>query len=248
MGTREDQFMSYAAEHHDPGRVRWFQNRKLWILAGVVIILGAGLIFLTNADWSPIPEVGGGLIIEADPDTRIYVGDELAGKRSVAFTWRQLFGDEKHPAIAAEIADPDQAITPEMLSGPDATFLSEPSGKAVTGTAHVQITQQSAHLVRRGDGSLDSVFALILVWSPPNQESRSYLLPVRLRKGPNPSTVCFDGGGSSIVGGQPPKIMRIFGRSPNEAKNKCSFKAVIPPTAFAKEISTKGFWETGGNK
>ena len=240
--------ISSAAQQSETGHKRRFHNKNLWLLAAIVVFLGAGLVILMNAGWSPIPDVGGGLIIEADPDTRIYVGDKLVGKTSVAFTWGQLFGDERHSALAAELSDSDQPITAEILSGPGATMVSQPSGKAVAGTWNVQITQQSAYLVRRADGTLDSVFVLILEWSPPNQEEgSSYLLPVRLRKG-DPSVIYFDSGPVSTAGGQPPRYMRIFGRSPNETKTKCSFKAVSPPTAFAEEISTKGLWEPGGDK
>ena len=132
--------MSSAARQTDTGHKRWFHNKKLWFLVAIVVFVGAGLVILMNAGWSPIPDVGGGLIIEADPDTRIYVGDKLVGKTSVAFTWGQLFGDSRHSAIATELSDSDQPITAEMLSGPGAIMVSQPSGKAVAGTSNVQIT------------------------------------------------------------------------------------------------------------
>ncbi|HEV2948674.1 MAG TPA: hypothetical protein VGX70_14970 [Gemmataceae bacterium] len=240
--------MSYAAEQHDTGQKRWFQKKKLWLLSAIAVLLGAGLIILMNAGWSPIPDVGGGLIIEADPGTRIYVGDKLVGTTSVAFTWGELFGDQRHSAIALELSDEDQPITADMLSGPDATMLSQPSGMAIAGTANVKVTQQSAHLIRRADGAIDPVFALILEWFPPNEASGSYVLPVRLRKGPGPSAIYFDSGPVSTTGVPPPRFMRIFGRSPNETKTKCSFTAANPPSQFAEEIQTKGLWEPSGGK
>jgi hypothetical protein len=241
--------MSYVTDNDRAVEKRWFQKKKLWLLSAIAVLLGAGLVILLNAGWSPIPDVGGGLIVEADPGTRIYVGDKLVGTASVAFTWGQLFGDERHSAIAVELSDPEQPITAEMLSGPDSTMVSQPSGKAVAGTWNVQITQQSAYLIRRADGALDPVFALILEWSPPNQEgASSYLLPIRLRKGLAPSTIYFDSGPVSTTGGQPPRFMRIFGRSPNETKTKCSFTAANPPGQFGEEIETKGLWEPAGAK
>ncbi len=240
--------MSYVADNDRAVEKRWFQKKKLWLLAAIVVLMGVGLIILINAGWSPIPDVGGGLIIQADPDTRIYVGDKMVGTTSVAFTWGQLFGDEKHAAIALELSDPDQPILAEMLSGPDATMLSQPSGMGIAATGNVQVTQQSAYLMRRANGSFDPVFALILIWSPPNQASGSFLLPVRLRKGPAPSATYFDSGATTITGDQPPRFMRIFGRSPNETKTKCSFTAANPPATFAEEIKTKGLWEPGEAK
>src|SRR5260370_9727017 len=169
--------MSNAAENSRSVKNRWFQRKRSWIIAAIVVLLGTGLVILINAGWSPIPDVGGGLIIEADPDTRIYIADKLVGTTSVAFTWGELFGDERHAAIAVELADPDQSLTAELLSGPDASMVSQPSGMAIGGTANVKVTQQSAHLIRRSDGTLDPVFALILEWSPPDQEDgSSYVL------------------------------------------------------------------------
>jgi hypothetical protein len=234
--------MSYAAEQHDThdtGHKRRFQKKKLWLLAAIVVLMGVGLIILMNVGWSPIPDVGGGLLIEADPDTRIYVGDKLVGTTSVAFSWGELFGDERHSAMAVELSDPNQSITAEMLSGPGATIVSRPSGKSIVATVHVTVTQESPYLIRRADGSLDPVFASILDWFPPNQTSCRYLLPVRLRKGP----AYFDSAGTATMGGSPPRFMRIFGRSPNETRTKCSFKATNPPSQFAEEIQTKGLWE-----
>jgi hypothetical protein len=243
MGTKEENSMSYAAEEQDSGRKRWFQKKKLWLVAAIIVLLGAGLVILLNAGWSPIPDVGGGLLIEADPDTRIYVGDKLVGTTSVAFSWGELFGDERHSAMAVELSDPNQSITAEMLSGPGATIVSRPSGKSIVATMHVTVAQESPYLIRRADGSLDPVFALILDWFPPNQTSCRYLSPVRLRKGPAPSVIYFDSAGTATMGGSPPRFMRIFGRSPNETRTKCSFKATNPSSKFAEEIQTKGLWE-----
>jgi hypothetical protein len=237
--------MSLPTEEHQEVEKPWFRKKKLWIIAAMALLV-LGAVLIINSGWSPIPDVGGGLIIEADPDTRIYVGDKPVGTTSVTFSWGELFGDEKHSPIAVELSDPGQGVTAEMLSGPGATKLSEPSGMGIAGTANVQITQQSPHLTRRADGTLDSVFALLLIWSPP--DGPHYLLPIRLRKGPGPSTIFFDSTSMSTTGVPPPRIMRILGRSPNETKTKCSFTAKSPPSEFAEEIRIKGLWEPGGAK
>jgi hypothetical protein len=239
--------MSYSSQEHQEVEKPWFQKKWHWIVPAIALLV-LGAILIINSGWSPIPDVGGGLIIEADPDTRIYIGDKLVGTTSVAFSWRELFGDERHSGIAVELSDPAPAITAEMLSGPGATKLSEPSGMGIVGTGNVQIIQQSAYLTRRADGALDAVFALKLVWSPPNQPSGNYLLPVRLRKGPAPSTIYFDSAGSATTAVLPPRFMRVLGRSRNETKTKCSFTAKSPPPQFAEEIRTKGLWEPGGEK
>jgi hypothetical protein len=234
--------MSLPTEEHRDVERRWFQRRISWLI-GAVIVLAVGLVVFVSMRGGGIPDVGGGLFIEADPDTRIYVGDKLVGTTSVAFSWGELFGDEGHSAIAIELSNPDQALPAEMLSGPGAILLSQPSGQGIAGTWNVQVTQQSAYLIRRKDGELDPVFALILVWAPPNQDSSSYVLPIRLRKGSTPSVIYFDSAGVAITGAQPPRFMRFFGRSPNETKTKCSFKAMNPPSQLAEEIESKGLWE-----
>src|SRR5205814_912351 len=187
----EDGRMLLPIQEHRDVEKHWFQRKISWFI-GAIILLGIGLIVFIGMNWSRTPDVGGGLIIEADPDTRIYVGDKLVGTTSVSFSWGELFGDERHSAMAVEISDPDQTITAEMLSGERSSLLSQPSGKSIVGTANVRITQGSSHLVRRADGTLDPVVALVLEWFPPNETSGSYLLPVRLRKGPTPSVIYFD--------------------------------------------------------
>ena len=262
--------MSYTIQEDQEIEERRFRKKRRWII-GAVALLVLGTVLIINSGWNPIPDVGGGLIIEADPDTRIYVGDKLVGTTSVTFSWRELFGDERDEGwqtssgvinshkggklfgherdsgIAIEISDPAQGVTPEMLSGPGATKLSEPTGMATTGMPNVQVIQQRTHLIRRADGSLDEVLALVLVWSPPDRPSARYLLPVRLRKGQVPSTVHFDSASGQIIASSYPGIWRFFGRG-NEAKTKYSFTAKSPPPQFAEEIRTKGLWEPTGEK
>src|SRR5262245_25070113 len=107
--------MSNAAEESNSTENGWFRKRRTWIIpASVLLLLVVGIVIFI-ASSSPIPDVGGGLIIEADPDTRIYIGDKLIGTTSVAFNWRELFGDERHSAMAMKLSDPNQAPTAEML-------------------------------------------------------------------------------------------------------------------------------------
>jgi len=195
--------------------------------------------------------VSGGLIIEVDPETRIYVGDKLVGISGVAFALGELFGDESHSAIAVELSDPDQPITAEMLSGSHATIVSQSIGMGisdtamgvgVSGTVHVR-----AHLIRRADGALDPVFALILISSPPKHSPGSYLLPIRLRKGPAPSAFYFHLAGLARTEAWHP-FMNILGRPVNEANTKFSFTATNPPEPYAEEIKAKGLWEPTGAK
>jgi hypothetical protein len=252
--------MSLAAEKHSSSEKAWFRKRKPWIIAAIVLLLLVSGVVILIVSSRPVPEIGGGLMIEADPGTRIYAGDKRVGTTRVTFILGELFGDERHSPVAEEL--PDSApgvtaemlsgeITAEMLSGAGATKVSDSRGMAVvaSGTAvfNVKVTQ-TENLMRRADGSLDHVFILLLVWSPPNQPSRSYLLPIRLRKGSPPDTVYFGSGAMSTSAGTPPRFMRIFGRSPNETKTICRFSAKSPPAEFAEEIKAQGLWEPSHEK
>jgi len=234
--------MSYAAEN-DHSDERWFQNIRFWRIALLFILLSIGLVILIDASWNPISDLDGGFTIEADPDTRIYVGDRLVGTSSVAFSWGELFGDEKHSGFALEMSDPDQPITAEMLSGPNATIVLEEFSMRIGGTGDVR-----AHIIRTVDGALDPVFALILEWTPPNQSPGRYLLPIRLRQGPTPSASYFKLTGGATTGDWHPRIMKVFFQSVNETTTKWSFTATDPPSQFADEIKANGLWEPAGAK
>jgi hypothetical protein len=225
--------MSYAAEQQDTRRKGWLHNKKLLLFAAIVILLGTGVIILISAFSSPIPE-GGGLIIEADPGTRIYVGDKLVGTRKVSFSWGQLLGDENHEALATKVSDNDWGELPAN----EAASILKIDSIGVVNTTNVFVSG-SGYFFRRRDGSLDQVFAIILR-SPPNQTRTIFRLPVRLRKGEKPSTPYF-----TVRTGltNPSSFNRNLGRSPNESTAMIRFTVQIPPSETAEEIETSGLWE-----
>jgi hypothetical protein len=228
----------------------WFLRKGVWIIAAVVFcLLAAGWGILTYVGWSNIPEIGGGLTIEADPDARIYIGDKLVGTTQVTFTWGELFGDERHMPIAVELSFPAGAVTPELVSGPGAMVLeSQALGGGGTGiNALMMMASGDRYLIRRANGSLDQVMAIMIDWTPTNEQPHRYLLPVRLRNGPRASNVYYTpSSGTSASGG--PGFMKAFGRSPVEIKKSYKFSAGTQPGQFAEEIRTKGLWEPGGAK
>ena len=148
--------MSLPAEEPQDAEKGWFQRKITWLI-GAMILFGGALVVFVSMKGGPIPDVGGGLLIEADPDTRIYVGDKLVSTTSFAFSWGELFGDERHSA----------------LSNISYSFL-----------------------IRRANGEVDHVIAIVNDWAPANEPWRRYLLPLRLRKGKGASTVFFSLSGS----------------------------------------------------
>jgi hypothetical protein len=236
-------------EHSD--QKAWYQKKTPWIIAGVVLcLLAAGIGILTYEGVTRIPDVGGGVTIEADPDTKIYLGDKQVGTTQISFTWEELFGDEKHKAIATELPSPASTMTAEMVAGADATVLDSQGGQGGSlGLGTIKVSASGfRYLIRRADGQLDQVEAIIIDWAPANEPPRRYLLPLRLRKGSGATTVYFNqtGSGSSSSGG--PSFMKAFGRPPAEIKKTWKFSASPPPRQFAEEMKSKGLWDPASGK
>src|SRR5437899_10644506 len=99
--------MSYHAEaYEDYDRPR-FRKKSLWIIAaGMLCLVAAGVGISAYVGLRKIPEIGGGVTIEADPDTKIYLGDKLVGTSQVSYTWEELFGDEMHKPSAVALSSP----------------------------------------------------------------------------------------------------------------------------------------------
>jgi hypothetical protein len=236
--------MTDQAEGYEDQDKPWFQEKSLWIIAaGVICLLVALVGIFSYVRMSQIPDIGGDLTLGADPEARIYIGDKLVGTGNATFTWAELFGDGKHPPLAIEMPAPGSAVTPEVLSGPGATFLlSEASSSG--GVAEARYSSEK-HWIRRSDGSLDHVFVFIIDCYL--DRPRRYVVPVRIRKG-NPSVTYFFEGGSSMSVSSGPGFIKAFGRSPAEIKIGRGFMPVPPPGQFAEEIKTKGLWEPAGEK
>jgi hypothetical protein len=243
--------MSYYAGDDPDVPKPWFLRKTNWIIAAIFFsLLALGVLIFISVGIKRIPEIGGGVTIEADPDTKIYVGENWLGTTRVSFTWEELFGDQWHNPIAVELADPAALVTAEMVSGPGAKILdSQGGGGAGSSLGGIMVSGTcSKYIIRRAEGDLDQVMALVIDWAPPNEPVRRYMLPVRLRKGAGESTVYFDEAGTSSSSGSGPGFVKAFGQSPVEIKKSWKFSAGTPPHKFAEEIKTKGLWEPRGNK
>jgi hypothetical protein len=64
--------MSYTIQEDQEIKERRFRKKRPWLIAAIALLV-LGTVLIINSGWSPNQDVGGGLIIEADPDTRIYV-------------------------------------------------------------------------------------------------------------------------------------------------------------------------------
>jgi hypothetical protein len=237
--------MSLPTQERQDVKKRWFQRKIIWLI-GALILLGTGLVVFNYARLHRTQEVGGRFTLEASGDARFYVNDEFVGNKQVSFTLLQLFGDADDKSVAIKLADLRGAATAELVSGSGAKVLHS-TGIGGLGSAFIDITGESI-LIRRVDGTLDQVLVFIFDWTPPNQTTRRYLLPVRIRKGASPSRDLFIQAESGITAARNPAYLRIIGRSPDENNITIKFTPALPPAEFAEEIKTKGLWEPAGKK
>jgi hypothetical protein len=189
--------MSYHAAENPDVRLPWFQKKSVLIIAAAVLcLLAAGVGFLTYTGARNIPDISGELTIEADPDTRIYIGDKLVGTTKATLTWAELFGDETHELLAMKLPNAagaippnsseggmlssDVAVPPESLGGRGAkALLSENlSGYQIPPFGKISGTRE---WIRRADGALD--YIIVIEWTQNNRPAECFVLPVRVRKG-----------------------------------------------------------------
>jgi hypothetical protein len=244
--------MSYYPDDDPDVVLPWFLRKKTWIIASILfslVVLGLG--FYTFIGMTKVPEVSGGVTISADPDTRIYMGENWIATTQVTITWQELFGDESHNPMAVELSGTATPLTPDLVSGSGAVALDSQSlGGGGFGVNDLMVSSSGMrYLNRRADGELDEVMAIVIDWNRVNRPGRRYLLPVRVCKGEGESTVFFQQTGSgSSSGGGGPGFLRMFGKSTIDVKKSYSFSAGSPPAQFSKEIKEKGLWEPGKGK
>lgn len=240
--------MSYLVSDESDVAHQQYMRKRTWIVwGGLMLLLMIGLAILNYVGERTASEVGGGVTIEAEPDTRIYIGERLVGTTQITLTWQELFGNESQNPIATEMRSASSVVTPELLSGPGAVELDSRilSGSKEFGTADKKKMNDSRFdcFIRRANGDLDLVVPIVIDWVPDNEPARRYLLPVRLRKGPAPSTVYFSETFSQNSSRGAAGFMIALGLSRNEIIRKWRFTANRPPEKFEEHIRTKGLWE-----
>jgi hypothetical protein len=237
-----EEFMSYHPDEHGSGRRA--QGKTPWIVGAIIImLLVTWLIIKTNDRLSQIPDIGGSITIEADPETRIYIGDQLAGTGRAKFTCAELFGDEKNLPLAIELPSPARNISPELVSGPGAKLLKKNfiMGAYSTGSSD----WADSYLMRRSDGTLDHVLIIGREFKRSDERLWVYLILLRLRKGAKPSTTYFTHNSAQSSMDSKPSFIKLFGRSPTVMDEIWRFSEQGRPGKFDDEIKTKGLWEPG---
>jgi hypothetical protein len=229
-----------VSDHFDEGGKPQSDKKSDWVMVALLIsLLVIGAAIFIGAGLRRIPDIDGSMTFEADPDTRIYVGDKLVGTGKVIVSWRQLLGDETHDPLIIELRYPI-SVNAELISGPGARILE--SRNHSYGQSPDLRDSEDSYLLRRADGSLDHVLARLIEFTSPS-DPHAYLILVRARKGATGSTISFERNGGGTSQSSAPGMVKIFGKSPTQIEEIWRFSPYDPPEKLANEIKTKGFWE-----
>jgi hypothetical protein len=233
-----------SSESFDEARIR---KKRPWIIVGSFLcFLAAGIIIFAYLRSNKIPDIGGSIRMEADPDTRFYIGYRLVGTTRVTIPWTELLGDEDHDPLAIELPYPAGKVTPELISGPGAVLLQ--SRNLSRGRGPAMSESEDSYLLRRADGTLDHVVSYLIDLRPGNQ-SRRYVILVRARIGQSGSTTSLEHWRGMETEESNPGFVKIFGKSPLELNQIWNFSPYQePPDEFKSEIEAKGLWEPGDGK
>jgi hypothetical protein len=231
---------AFDRERRPRRRPRW------WVLLtglGVLVLVFATLwSWLLYQGMRKVPAVAGGVTIDVEPGVRIFAGDRLLGPGTTFVEWSTLLSQEGQ-VFVLPLELPAGSPTAEQLAGPGTKVLQRnPSGG--TGTNVVQFTFEEWYL-RRADGSLDQIFAVVLDWSGTDATGRRrLLLPLRLRAAAGQPAAYIGPAGHGITGFRDmPQFVRVFGKSPRSCNASWTFRVQPSTNPFAIECQTKGVWE-----
>jgi hypothetical protein len=217
--------------------------RKKSVLAGIgllFILLVLVWSWLLYRGMKDVPDVGGSLEIQVEPGMRVFLGDRLMGSGGFRLGLADLLkGGEGSPAV--ELPLTGGPLDAEFLSGPGARSLKTNSlGKGSTGNLAVENDER---FLRRADGTLDQVFAIVLDLNPPGQNRRRLFLPLRVRAPDGQPPVYITTGGSGFSSTNGPAFVKFFGKSPQEWTVVLQFRTGVPPQEFGDDYKNGKLWE-----
>src|SRR5262245_52083125 len=97
--------MSYHVSDESDIRHQSLERKRGWmIFGGLFLVLVIAMVILNSVGNRHASEIGGGVIIETDPDTRIYIGEKQVGTTQLTLSWEELLGNEKHTPMAIHLA------------------------------------------------------------------------------------------------------------------------------------------------
>jgi hypothetical protein len=192
------------------------------------------------------PEISGSLVIQCGSADRIFIGNRLAGTGSVSISWSELLNSGTSAGIISLDGDA-VAPTVELLADPGAEELRfATSGGCRVRDVAVTVDEWS---VRRKDGALDQVFAIVIdLFRSDPAKHRHLLLPLRMRaEASKPASFFLSSGNAthSITNvSRFPFVNGILRKRQQAASNLIfRFQAGSRPAESAKECIDKGVWE-----
>ncbi len=231
---------------------RPFRKRRVLAVDVVVaLLLGAGCFwFLVSLVQRAkgIPDVDGSVLIQAEPGMRVFVGDRLMGTGEVRLKWPELLSEEAGVSPATELPLTADLLTPETLGEPGSSgiinpFCSSKTVKVPLGGGDLSASSEE-WLLRRPDGMLDQVYAIVLDWNPPFEEHRRLLVPVRVRRpAAEPPAFIFGLGGGIGYSSHGGFLSKLFGKAPTEWTMSLDFHAGNLPRGLVEDYKRKGILE-----
>jgi hypothetical protein len=128
----------------------------------------------------------GGLKIEADPRTDVYIGNKHVGTGPLELTWDELLGTPDLQPLATAITsvvpspstDAMGAITAQAIGGQGSQIVWKQNGMTVITPLPIACKQI---LVRRQNGDLDLISVIDGEFATHTESWRRFLVPIRLR-------------------------------------------------------------------
>jgi hypothetical protein len=180
----------------------------------------------------------GGLKIEAEPGTDVYIGNKYVGTGSVELTWDELLGTPDLQSLVIDVSgavpspstDGMGAITADAIGGQGSQIIWKQDGRTEIKPLPIACKQI---LLRRKNGDLDLISVIDGEFSTQAESwRRRFLVPIRLRAANDESR--------EFLCGQT--------KSWNYGPNNKSIDGIVhsrptpPPDEFADEIAKKGLW------
>lgn len=193
----------------------------------------------------------GGLKINAGATNVVYVGDRLVGQGEVDVPWNDLLGAAGNDALAVPLSADVPAPSQKTLGGVTAETLAGSGAEIVWskhGIADVYRGGQSADyaleevLLRRSDGTLDSVIVIDCLFSDHEGKWSRFLLPIRVRGEEDTESEEYFASVADLGGGKGGRGMIPSRRDRNTFALRLDVVQGALPRDFEAEIKAGQMW------
>jgi hypothetical protein len=195
LGTKQRNGKTVSYQSYEGGKPRPLKANAWAVAALLAGFLVTWAVISSKDRMNSVPDITGSMTFDAEPDTRIYIGERLVGMGKTSVSWEELLGSERQDPLAIELAGHVKSVNAEWMSGLGSKIVdSQDRGGSFSPDSS---ESQDSYLLRRADGLMDHVIAyqLELRWAG---KRRCYLIVVRARKGAAGSTISFQRSGGQL--------------------------------------------------